>query len=93
MIDSALDGVLRTKYGYTQDNVDEMLGPQNDKVCGVYKRTLLPCTAVDLQILLLREIKKREKNYSKLLLGPRLAIRKGIDVQRKPVAPVEIMKR
>lgn len=87
--------MLRTKYGYAKTEVDLAVGSEEDKCCDVYMGTLFPCTAVTLQILLLREIKKREEKFSKLLLGPRLAIRKGIDVRRRkqPVVAVSEMER
>ena len=94
----ALDLLLRQKYGYKKKDVDQLVGTDEDKCCDMYTSTILPCTALPLQIVLLREIKKREPKYTKLLLGPRLAIRKGIDVQRRTrpyvaVAAVQQMER
>lgn len=61
------------------------MGAPESKFMGMYPMTILPCTALPVVIQVTREMKKREVKYNKLLLGPRLAPRQGMDIRKKDV--------
>ena len=65
------------RYNY---DFDRLLG---NKCLGAYYISMTPCTAYLLCLVMLREIKKREKHYNRCLLGPRRKLIEGKDYQKK----------
>lgn len=82
MLTDVTDRILKDKYNY---NIDEAVGAPESKLMGMYPMTILPCTAFPIVVQVTREMKKRESTYNKLLLGPKLAPRQGIDVKKKDI--------